>query len=141
MEVQFINEHDWKVDSSQFKPYINLLKKEVSAVKGILNVIFVDDAYIQSLNRQYRKKDKPTDVLSFSYLNTPDFNEGMGLIGEVYISIPTASRQAGDYNMTLEDELNKLFVHGFLHIFGYDHETDEEFEEMNAIEKRVLGTE
>ncbi len=139
MEVQFINLKEWQIDRSSFNIYIKRLKKELPDTDGILNVVFVDDSYIQSLNSQYRDKDSPTDVLSFSYLGTPDFNEGMGLIGEIYISVPTANVQANHHNWPIESELNKLFVHGFLHIFGYDHETNEDFKEMNLIEKRVLA--
>ena len=138
MTIQFINTGEWEVDSKQFEVYIERLKKHVPKTEGVLNVIFVNDDYIQSLNKQYRKKDEPTDVLSFSYLDTPDFKE-TELIGEVYISVPTAKRQAKEYKHSLDDELNKLFVHGFLHVFGHNHESEKDFEKMNKIEREVLG--
>lgn len=139
MKVHFINSEDWEIDEAQFNVYIDRLKSHVPAVEGVLNVVFVDDSYIQALNKNYRHKDKPTDVLSFSYLGVSNLDEEMGLIGEVYISVPTAKRQAEEFNWPLSNELSKLFVHGFLHIFGYDHETDEEYAEMNAIENAVLN--
>ena len=137
MDVQFINTKEWGIEPKRFQTYIKRLKKYVPDVKGVLNVVFVDDKYIRSLNKAYRKKDKPTDVLSFPYLKAPDFKKTR-LIGEIYISVPTAKRQAKRYNHSLQDELNKLFVHGFLHIFGYDHNTDKGYKEMSVLENKIL---
>jgi len=137
MDVQFINAEEWGIDSKGFQVYIGRLKKHVKTVDGILNVIFVNDDYIRSLNKAYRKKDCPTDVLSFPYLESPDFEEG-GLIGEIYISVETARRQAKEAETDLADELYKLFVHGFLHIFGYDHIKNEDYKKMHKIECEVL---
>ncbi len=138
MNTQFINIEEWGIDEALFSPYIKRSKPHLPKTEGVLNVVFVDDKEIHRLNKEYRKKDKPTDVLSFSYIETPDFDH-TGLIGEIYISVETAKRQAAEVGWTLEEELVKLFVHGLLHIFGYDHETDEEYEEMAALEKRILG--
>ncbi len=79
-----------------------------------MNIIFVDDEYIMELNRKFKKRKNPTDVLAF-----PLFENKM--IGEVYVSIDTAKRQSKDYNTTLSDELILLAVHGTLHILGYSH--------------------
>ena len=136
MNVQFINIKEWGIEPKRFQTYIKRLKKHVPDVKGVLNVIFVDDKYIRSLNKAYRKKDEPTDVLSFS-LETPDIQKTQ-LVGEIYISVPTAKRQAKKHNHSLQDELNKLFVHGFLHIFGYDHNTDKGYKEMSVLENKIL---
>ena len=88
-------------------------------------------------NKAYRKKDKPTDVLSFNY---DTGIEGGGLIGEVYISVDTAKRQAKEYKQTISAELSKLFVHGFLHIHGYDHEKTSDFKKMSAVEDKILNS-
>jgi len=143
MDIQFINTSEWGIKKPGFDTYIRRLKKhvlgpETSSGEGILNVVFVNDDYIQSLNKQYRHKDQPTDVLSFSYLDTPDFEE-TELIGEIYISVETAKRQAEEHKHDLADELYKLFVHGFLHVFGHNHELENDFEKMNKIEREVLG--
>lgn len=137
MDIQFINTSEWGIDKGKFKEVIRRLQKQVPKTEGVLNVVFVNDDYIHGLNKAYRKKDTPTDVLSFSYLDSPDF-ETTELIGEIYISIPTAERQAKEYEHSLPDELNRLFAHGFLHIFGHDHETDEDYERMKKIEDEVL---
>lgn len=138
MTIQFLNTGEWGIEPKEFDVYVKRLKKHVPEVEGILNVVFVNNEYIQALNKAYRKKDKPTDVLSFSYMDTPDF-DGNELIGEIYISVPMAREQAKKNKVTFESELNKLFVHGFLHIFDYDHETDESYRVMSSIEDEVLG--
>jgi probable rRNA maturation factor len=86
------------------------------------------DAAIHALNRDYRRKDRPTDVLAFA------MREGggvvaPGLLGDVVISVDTARRQAKD---GLEAELAFLWAHGLCHLLGYDHRTDREEREMNA---------
>lgn len=133
MDIQFINYKEWGIKPKGFDIYINQLKKHVDNADGILNVVFVNDSYIKGLNKQYRKKNKPTDVLSFSYLD-----EDTGLIGEVYISVETAKKQAKKAKHSLQDELNKLFIHGFLHIFGFDHESKEDAKIMEDLEGEVL---
>ena len=135
MTVEFINDKEWGIDKEAFGPLIKKLQKSVDLFEGILNVVFVNDAYIRSLNKTYRGKDEPTDVLSFNYL---DDDHDSKLTGEVYISIETAKRQAKEYKHSLQDELGKLFIHGVLHIHGYDHEEEEDFAAMNAIENSVL---
>ncbi len=137
MDIQFINTKEWMVDGEVFTPYIVRAASELPGKEGDLNVVFVDDQEIQRLNKDYRKKDSPTDVLSFSYLESVDFKE-TGLIGEIYISVETAKRQAEEIGWSLDQELIKLFVHGLVHIYGYDHETDEGYEEMSALERRII---
>ena len=132
MEVKYLNQEEFKIEVKPFSAYIKKLGQAVEAMDGILNVVFVNDKYIRALNKAYRSKDEPTDVLSFSY--GPE-----DLIGEVYVSVETAGRQAKEYKHPLSDELIRLIVHGILHIHGYDHEEDEDYKEMFEVERRVLG--
>jgi probable rRNA maturation factor len=96
-----------------------------------LSVALVDDATIHELNRDWRKKDKPTDVLAFPLLD-PVPAKPTGMLGDVIISIPTARRQAQKHRKTLLEELTMLLAHGLLHLLGYDHQNDAEEREMNA---------
>lgn len=96
-----------------------------------LSVALVDDAAIQELNRDYRKKNKPTDVLAFP-LQDPVPARPTGLLGDVILSIETARRQAKKHRRTLLAELTMLLGHGLLHLLGYDHQTDAEEREMTA---------
>lgn len=101
----------------------------LSAVE--LSVALVDDATIHELNRDYRKKDKPTDVLAFP-LQEPVPEHVTGLLGDVILSIDTARKQAKKHRRTLLAELTMLLAHGLLHLLGYDHQTDAEEREMTA---------
>jgi len=96
-----------------------------------LSVALVDDATIQELNRTYRHKNKPTDVLAFP-LQEPVPEKVVGMLGDVILSIETARRQAGKHRRPLLAELTMLLAHGLLHLLGYDHQTDAEEQEMTA---------
>src|ERR1035437_90683 len=98
------------------------LSEAQSAVrlKGQVTVLLTTDAAIRKLNRQFRGKDKATDVLSFSA-------EGIGaekIAGDLAISVPTARKQAVEQNHSLSTEIKVLILHGLLHLAGHDHETD-----------------
>ncbi len=108
-----------------------------------VSVVLGNDEYIHGLNRQYRDKDCPTDVLSFA-LNEgdePDIVDGPEevLLGDIIISIETATRQAEEYAHSLERELAYLTIHGMMHLLGYDHMTEEDKEEMRQEEEHVLS--
>lgn len=98
-------------------------------VEGEVALVFAGDAFLQKLNRDYRFKDKPTDVLSF-----PGPDKQMGL-GDIIISVETARKNAQGSGRSLDRELEILALHGFLHVLGYDHETDEG--QMEALEKQL----
>lgn len=132
MEIKYLNQEEFGIDTKAFSAYLKKLEKATPLQAGLLNVVFVNDKYIRALNKAYRGKDKATDVLSFPYY------EG-DLVGEVYLSVETAKRQAKDHKHNLEDELIKLIVHGILHVHGFDHEKDEDYRKMFAVEKAVLG--
>ncbi|MFA9558775.1 rRNA maturation RNase YbeY [Evansella sp. AB-rgal1] len=107
-----------------------------------VSITFVNDQQIQELNRDYRGKDQPTDVLSFA-LNEgeddPVVMEGMPeLLGDIIISVPRAIEQADDYGHDLKRELCFLAVHGFLHLIGHDHDTEEREREMFQLQEDIL---
>jgi probable rRNA maturation factor len=102
---------------------------ETLGVAGEVALVFAGDAFLRQLNRDYRFKDKPTDVLSF-----PGQDKDMGL-GDIVISVETAHGNAARAGRSLDRELEVLALHGFLHVLGYDHETDEG--QMEALETRL----
>lgn len=104
-----------------------------------VSVSFVDDETIGALNAAYRQIDAPTDVLSFP--QDDDWEELEGLprvLGDIVISLERASAQAQEYGHSLEREVVFLAVHGFFHLLGYDHETEEEERLMQEKQERVL---
>ena len=108
-----------------------------------VSLVLASDEYIHALNREYRGIDRPTDVLSFA-LNEGDEPVVIDgpeeiLLGDIIISMETATRQATEYGHSLERELAYLTVHGILHLLGYDHMVEEEKWEMRREEERVLS--
>ena len=97
-----------------------------------LSVLLTNDEEIKKLNHQYRKKNKATDVLSFSQIEGNKNAEFSASLGDLVISLETASKQAKEYKVTLKAELKRLVVHGILHLFGYDHE------KVSAREARLM---
>ncbi|MGK7346124.1 MAG: rRNA maturation RNase YbeY [Candidatus Nitrospinota bacterium M3_3B_026] len=104
-----------------------------------LSVLLTDDAEIRSLNRDYRGKDRPTDVLSFSQREGEFPGVAPEQLGDVVISLDTAARQAEKLGHSLDDEVERLLVHGVLHLAGYDHEKGgAEARRMRDREKKTL---
>ena len=107
--------------------------------EGELSLVLCDDAFIHPLNRDWRGKDRPTDVLSFAQREGEEADPDDNVLGDVIISVETAARQADERGHALAIELRILLVHGVLHLLGYDHEVDEEAEEMEALERDLLS--
>ena len=103
-----------------------------------LSIVLCDDAFIRPLNRDYREKDSPTDVLSFAQREGAVAFEDDPVLGDVIISVETAARQAAERGITLLQELRVLLCHGLLHLLGYDHLTEDERAEMEAEERALL---
>lgn len=134
----------------------NILQKAGEAEgieKGEVDLTFVDNERIHELNREYRGIDRPTDVLSFAMNETGedepeiiyafDENEELGdvpnALGDIIISVTRAQEQALEYGHSLERELGFLFVHGFLHLLGYDHQDAASEAEMMSKQENVLA--
>ena len=104
--------------------------------RGTVTVVVDDDARIRQLNRDWRGFDKPTNVLSFPYPDTPGPERS---IGDIAISYETAAREAATEGKSFADHIAHLSVHGFLHLLGYDHESDADAEDMEALERVILA--
>lgn len=107
-----------------------------------LSIVLADDALVQQLNRDYRGKDKPTNVLSFALTEAeePEAEDAPTLLGDVILAWETVAREAAEQDKPVSDHLSHLVVHGVLHLLGYDHEVDEDAEEMEGLEIEVLKT-
>ena len=107
---------------------------------AVLSILLVGDRAMRSLNRRYRGKDRTTDVLSFSFREGPAAGVQHALLGDIVISIPAAVRQARDVGCPVNREIDRLLVHGLLHLLGYDHERGgAEERRMRAREVRLLA--
>jgi probable rRNA maturation factor len=104
-----------------------------------LSLLFVEDERIRALNRDWRGKDKPTNVLSFPAFPTTPGKPLPPMLGDIVLARETVEREAEEEGKPLENHLTHLVVHGLLHLLGHDHETDEEAEIMEAAERRILA--
>jgi probable rRNA maturation factor len=110
-----------------------------------LCVVLADDAFVQALNKTYRGKDSPTNVLSFPTGGIPVavgpeplVDLGPHLLGDVVLALETISREAREQDKSFAHHMTHLVVHGVLHLLGQDHEEDHEAEEMEAMERDIL---
>ena len=97
-------------------------------------VLLCDDAEMKSLNKEYRQKNAPTNVLSFP---APKM-KGMAHLGDIALGLETCVREAAEQQKTLKNHVLHLSIHGALHLLGYDHMTDEEADEMENLERDIL---
>lgn len=102
-------------------------------------VLLADDAAVQTLNRQWRGIDRPTNVLSFPAPQPPGTLIQPRHLGDIALAYETCCREAEAENKPLRDHLSHLAVHGFLHLAGYDHDTDDDAEDMEQREREVLA--
>jgi probable rRNA maturation factor len=105
-----------------------------------VSIVLTTDAAIRKLNAAYRKKDKPTNVLSFPADDAAALGGSVGLIlGDVVIAYGTVAREAREARKSLKDHLSHMVVHGVLHLLGYDHETAPDAETMESLETKILS--
>ena len=105
-------------------------------------VMLTDDAGIQTLNRNWRGIDKPTNVLSFPALQpkaAPRPDDAPRMLGDIAIAYETMRREADEEEKPFHHHLSHLAVHGFLHLIGFDHENDQEAEQMETLEQEILA--
>ena len=147
MELDF-NSFNESLNNYQ-EVYLSLLTKTLEHLSlnfdPYVSVTIVDNEYIHEINRTYRHIDRPTDVISFAFLDdNPNRDKlfqskQMVVLGEIYISYEKAEEQASAYGHSLERELKFLFVHGLLHLLGYDHMTEEDEKVMFRLQDEILA--
>ena len=105
-----------------------------------LIVVFGSDRLLQKLNRTYRHKDRPTNVLAFPQSPTYEGEPTTSMLGDVIVALPTAAREAHDLQQSLEERVVYLVLHGILHLLGHDHEgSTTQRRRMEALERQVLA--
>ena len=146
MELDFVNQGPASYDAYE-EIYLSLYERVFShlALKGnyVTDVTIVNNEEIHVINRDYRNVDRPTDVISFAFLD--DKNElvpsdGSPIsLGEIIISYEKAEEQAKEYGHSLLREMSFLFVHGMLHLLGYDHMKKDDEIVMFKLQDEILG--
>jgi probable rRNA maturation factor len=151
LDIEIINEQaEYTISEDMMNQIQTVLNKAAEAhqiTDGEVVISFVDDSTIQHLNQQYRNIDHPTDVLSFAMkdqgeeemaITGTDPDELPQMLGDIVISVPRALAQAEEYDHSVDREICFLAVHGFLHLLGYDHETEEEEQKMFTLQESIL---
>jgi probable rRNA maturation factor len=141
MKIQIENKQKKiKFDRRKIRSTVIKLLRHLNCPDKEVSLLFVNDEIIQLLNKQYLGKDKPTNVLSFSQQEGECNYVNPHILGDIVISVETALRDATTEDLTLEQEIDFLIIHGLLHLLGYNHEntTNEQTKKMQAKERDLL---
>ena len=145
MELDFINKGPASYDAYE-EIFLDLMKKVFShlSIKDnfLVDVSIINNEEIHQVNRDYRHIDRPTDVISFAFFDDKDEKVVAGVptsLGQILISYEKAEEQAKEYGHSLNREMSFLFVHGMLHLLGYDHMTEEDEKVMFSLQDEILG--
>lgn len=140
-EFEIINNCNLKIiEIDELNDFVNFALEYLKLKNTYFNIIIVDDVYIHDLNKQYRGIDRPTDVISFALEDDKTFIDmDFKVLGDIYISIDTAKKQALNYGHSLKRELSFLTIHGILHLLGYDHQNEEDEKKMFDLQELILN--
>ncbi|MBC8383210.1 MAG: rRNA maturation RNase YbeY [Candidatus Cloacimonetes bacterium] len=136
---QLINETDAEIDQRRIQKLItHIFQSEELPAETILNIVFTDNATIHELNKKFLDRDRPTDVLSFN-VHAEYLPSELQILGDVYISVEKAKEQADSFGVTFQDEVERLVVHGILHLIGYEHEDTKQQRKMEGLTEQYLA--
>ena len=140
-KIEIFNETNESINEDDLIAVLELGCKEESLVNVSFNIIIVDNEYIHKINRDYRNIDRETNVITFALEdeNSVVLPGDERVLGDIYISIDKVKSQAKEYGHSERRELCFLAVHGFYHLLGYDHMTEEEEKIMFSKQERVLS--
>ena len=137
-KINVVNAHTgYRIKKGRIQKRVqNLLLQEKQ--KKSVDIILVDDQYMIALNKRYKKKNHTTDVLAFNLKEEKSLAAEDDNLGDVYICLDQAQRQAQDYQVEVEDEIHRLAIHGVLHLLGYDHKSKAFAKLMKEKEEKYL---
>lgn len=136
MKVNFFNQSD--SNTREFEKVIKNVFKTIGGKKEF-NLIFVNKDEIQRINKEYRKIDRVTDVISFANCDDPEYDSKQKELGDIFICVERAKEQAKEYGHSTDREFAFLAVHGYLHLCGYDHQTEEDEKIMFQKQDDILN--
>lgn len=146
MNIDFVFDNEVENFENNYEQNFTAIIEQALKTLGIeddveVSCVLVDDERIHEINREYRHIDRSTDVISFAMEDNDQFYvEGMPrTLGDIFISVDHAKKQAEEYGHSLRREMCFLFTHGILHLLGYDHMTDEQEKEMFGLQDEILG--
>ena len=136
-----VNDSGFEVNElEKLENYVKYVAKRLEIDKALFNIILVDEDKIHSINKEYRGVDRETDVISFALEDNSSFRNPVArMLGDIYICVPVAYRQAEGYGHSRMREICFLATHGILHLLGYDHMKKEEEEVMFGLQEELLS--
>lgn len=136
--IRFFNEDIGfpKIRRTLLKSWITSVISLHNAKLGQLSIIFVSDKYLLDMNNQYLSHNYFTDIITFNYSESVENQQIIS--GDLFISLDTVKSNSVDFNVSYEHELNRVIIHGILHLLGQNDESDEEFDEMKRKEDHFL---
>jgi len=149
IKVAVANETSTKLKKDFFenttKKFYKVMKKVVDKKllnrDGLLDVVLVSNPRSKAMNEEYRGKKGATDIISFAYLDVTEYEQDEGdiIVGDIFIAPTVIKADAKKKGVSFEERLEYMYVHGLLHCFGYDHQTDKEEAEMEKWSKKIIG--
>jgi probable rRNA maturation factor len=147
LHLEFYNETKDAVSGRIFEEILNIINESFKEIfpdtldkrkQYFISCTLIDDKLMKKINKQYRGIDKTTDVVSLGYLEENSF-PGNDMAGEIFISVPTATKQAKGLGSDALTEIKFLFVHGVLHVLGYEHREEKDFQVMMDLTNQILA--
>ena len=144
VKINLINQTENK-DFKALRPKITLVNKAITKRLNLssrfnYSIVLIDSPAIQQINKDYRKLDKPTDVISFAYNdNVEHYDDFSDELGDIFINLDYVVKQAAEYGHSEEREYLFLITHGVLHLLGYDHQNAEDEKIMFDLQKEILN--
>ena len=140
--LQIQNESTVKLKKSLIKDFMLQVLENLGKDKWEVSLLFTGDAFIQQLNREYRAKDEPTDVLSFAQVDSKETFPAKGgrfYARDIVISMETLAKNAEYFSISMNEELKRLLVHGILHLSGMEHENNNPDQPMLVMQEKILN--
>lgn len=128
----------WPVPAKEVTAFVNIAHRQEPKIRGKVEIIFVGERRMRTLNNHFRGRNKVTDVLSFAWHEDQAY--GGDQLGQVYLCYPYIVRQARRFHVTPREEVLRMLVHGLLHLVGYDHVKEKDAARMFSKQEKILET-
>lgn len=139
--LQLFNESDEKVPLSQSKAesILQIISDKENAAFSLVELVFVDEQEIVRINKEHLNRYYVTDIISFRYDDEPDSKGNKAIEGTLFCCAPRIIEQSAEFKEPMEREFQRIFIHGLLHLIGYEDSSDKEKEAMTELENKYLA--
>lgn len=138
IEIEIINKGKYPIDKKMFLRAAQRLAKADKKLRGRVEAVIIDNRLMRKMNKEWRGMDRTTDVLSFAWTEGGNFPGKETPLGQIFISYPRITVQAKECGVGLREELVRMFIHGLLHLIGYDHTRIKDAKKMFALQEKII---